>query len=490
LNEAGKMYRKPLEPIPPSPSIYGIGTDHPTRAKDLPDMGAVLSTELFPKRHCPVIYPGEGGIRAIREHTEASLADVDMSMIGASDSVNILCSHHSFYLMEGEPYAEFIRTLKDVVHDRTGTGDIRLLAGVGLRYRESEEYIMRLGLDKYFDGKAWGIAPVDRGIPIETSIGTLYGLKKVYDADWIIHTHNTDIREVHFHRMVDRIMKPFAMSYARMETRSVYHSMLGPRGANYVARAIFDSNLVQNKFAFSTIMKIFPVGITGIESDNNLLALNDRITVESLLEYGKAVTLLGKIPDCILILDCPGPVPYTIGGGLIFGNFVNANVDQFDLDIPVTPYPWAGKLSGPDGKALRGSIPPLNPAIKMLINHYSFKGYPSSDFAEQIPTIVVGRKMADLFRNCPQNAQYMSHALTADSLEAAIRFAYEATGTRNVLIFDGAKEGINASSSLIDFLLQEAPKLEKEVERDLLPKWLSQRGLQPGLADQLKMRAA
>ena len=126
----------------------------------------------------------------------------------------------------------------------------------------------------------------------------------------------------------------------------------------------------------------------------------------------------------------------------------------------------------------------------MLINHYSFKGYPSSDFAEQIPTIVVGRKMADLFRNCPQNAQYMSHALTADSLEAAIRFAYEATGTRNVLIFDGAKEGINASSSLIDFLLQEAPKLEKEVERDLLPKWLSQRGLQPGLADQLKMRAA
>jgi hypothetical protein len=484
------MHRKPLEPLPPSSSIYGIGADHSIRAKDLPNIAGVLSTELFPKRYSPVIYPGEDGLRTIRQHTEASLEHVDMSMIKPSDSVNILCSHHSFYIMGGEPYAELIRTVKEVVHKRTGAGDIRLLAGVGLRYRESEEYIKKFNLDEYFDGKAWNIAPVDRGIPVETSIGTLYGLKRVYDADWIIHTHNTDIREVHFHRMVDRILKPFAMSYARVETRSIYHSTLGPRGANYVARAIYDSELVRNKIAFSTIMKIFPVGITGVESDNNLLYLNDRITVESLLEYGKVVTLLGKIPECILILDCPGPIPYTIGGGLIFGNFVSANIDQFDLDNPVTPYPYAEFSHTPDGEALNEDIPPINPAIKMLINHYSFKGYPSAFFSERIPTVVIGKKMAELFRNCPQNGKYMTHALTADSLEAAINFAYGATGTRNVIIFDGAKEGFNASTALIDFLLQLAPEVDYEVETYLLPKWIRQRGLDPKLIDQFRAGVA
>jgi hypothetical protein len=331
---------------------------------------------------------------------------------------------------------------------------------------------------------------MDRGIPIETNIGTLYGIKKAYDADWIIHTHNTDIREVHFHRMVDRILKPFAMSYARLETRSIYHSTLGPRGANFVARSIYDSGLVQSKMAFSTIMKIFPVGITGIDSDNDLLGLNDRITVESLLEYGKVVALLGKIPECILILDCPGPIPYTIGGGLIFGNVISANIDQFDLDNPVTPYPYAEFSHTPDGKPLCEEIPPINPAIKMLINNYSFKGYPSVFFAEHIPTVVVGKKMAELFRNCPQNTQYMSYAMYAESLDAAMNFAYRATGTPNVVIFDGAKEGINASTAMIDFFLDVAPAVEKEVERDLLPRWLRQRGLAPELLDKYQVGAA
>jgi len=483
--------RTSLEPLPPSPSIYGIGTEHTIRAKDLPDIGGILNEELFPEGHCPVIYPREAGIRTIREHTEASLESVDMSMIKPKDSVNILASHHSFTLMGGEPYAELVRAVKDVVQKRTGVRDIRFLAGVGLRFRESEEYIKKFSLDDYFDGKAWGVAPIDRGIPIETSIGTLYGIKKVYDADWIIHTHNTDIREVHFHRMVDRIMKPFGMSYARIETRSAYHHNLGPRGANFVARAIFESGMVRSKFAFGTIMKIFPSGITGVDSDNDLLALNERITVESLLEYGKVVTLLGKIPDCIVVLDCPGPVPYTFGGGLIFGNFLSASVDQFDLDNPLTPYCFYSEMAfGVDDERLYPDIPELNPAIKMVINHYSFKGYPSTFFAKHLPTVVVGQNMAELFRNCPQNAEYMSYAMTADSLEAAIDFSYRATGTRNVIIFDGAREGINASSSLIKFLLENAPKVEEEVERDLLPKWLRQRGLGPELLDQIKFRIA
>jgi hypothetical protein len=454
-------------------------------------MAGVLNGELFPDRLFPVIYPGKGGLPTIRERTEASLSDVDMSMIKPSDSVNILGSHHSLVLMGGEPYAEMVRTLKDVVQDRTGAKDIRFVCGVGLRFREAEEHIEKHGLDDYFEGKASGMAPIDRGVPIETSVGTLYGIKKAYEADWIIHTHNTDIREVHFHRMVDRIMKPFAMSYARIESRSTYHYNLGPRGANFVARAIFESEYVRKKYAFTSILKIFPAGITGVDSDNDLLALNDRITVESLFEYGKVITLLGSIPEVIVILDCPGPVPYTFGGGLIFGNFISANVDQFDLDHPLTPYSIYSEMSfDTNHKPMVHDLPPVNPAIKMVVNNYSFKGYPSTFFAHHMPTVVVGEKMARLFRNCPQNAEYMDKALTASSLDAAMNFAYRATGTRNVIVFDGAKEGINASKPFVDFLLANVGKVKEKVEQELMPKWLRHRGLEAALVDDLKRRAA
>ena len=87
--------------------------------------------------------------------------------------------------------------------------------------------------------------------------------------------------------------------------------------------------------------------------------------------------------------------------------------------------------------------------------------------------------MADLFYNCPQNSEFMSHALVADSLDAGIRFAYRATGTKKVIIFDGAREGINASHALIDFLLKKAPEITKEIEQELFPKWLRQRGISP-----------
>ena len=483
--------RKPLKPLPPSPSQYGIGTDVPMRANELPGMAGVLMQEVFSKGNNRILYPAEGGLEAIRERTAASLEHVDMSMIKPADTVNILGSHHSFTLMGGLPYVEMIKTLKEVVQERTGAKEIRFVLGVGLRFREAEEYIKRFGLDEYFGGKAWGMAPIDRGIPIKTAVGTLYGLKKPYDADWIIHTHNTDIREAYCHRMVDRIIKPFAMSYARVETRAAYHYSFGPRAANFIARAIFDSEMVQSKFTFSTILKVFPLGITGIDSDNDLLALNDRTMVEALFEYGKVVTLLGKIPECIAVLDCPAPIPYNFGGGVIFCNFLSANVDQFDLDVPTLPYSLYNERSyDRDDQPLYPGITPVNPAVKMIINNYSFKGFPSTFFAQQVPTLVVGEKLAKLFDTCPQNSEYMSHALKAGSLQSAMKFAYNTTGTRNVIIFDGAMGGLNGSVELVQFLLDNAPKVEEEVERKLMPKWLRQRGLTQKLFKKTRLSKA
>ena len=134
-------HRPPLEPLPPSPSQYGIGAEIPMRAKDLPDMGSMRNVDLFPEGLSPVIFPGKNGLKGIREATEASLENVDMSMIKPHDSVNILASHHSFLLLGGDPYAEMVRTIKDIVQKRTGVKDIRFLGGVGLRFRESEEQI-------------------------------------------------------------------------------------------------------------------------------------------------------------------------------------------------------------------------------------------------------------------------------------------------------------------------------------------------------------
>ncbi len=397
------MLRKTIKPVLPRHSQYGIAPEMvKMRAVELPDMASVMVRDLFPDAP-PVIFPGEKGLEAVREATRHQLEKTDLSMIKPGDSVNVLGSHHGFTLLGGAPYAEMLKVIYDVVKERTGCKNIRLRVGVGLRFRESEEYIKSFGLDKHYGGKAAGIAPVDEGLAIETEIGTLYGIKKVYDARWIIHAHNSDVREVHFHRQVDRAVKPFGMSYARIETRSTYHQNLGPRAANFVARAIFDSPFVQDKFACAVFLNMSPTGMVGVDADNDLYALNDRVTYLGCKNYGKMMTLLGEIDEAITILDFPGPVPYVFAAGVIYANFVGANRDLFDLDDPLPPYTWYTEaFYHEDGRPLFKGIPPVNPAIKTVIHNYAWGGYPSVFFSEQIPTVIVGREQAELLDRDPR----------------------------------------------------------------------------------------
>lgn len=470
--------RPPITPIAPRASQYGIDPSLvKTRVSELPGMTSVTLRELFPDLPS-VIFPGDEGIAAVRRHTEEALKNVDMSRIKPEHKVNILSSHHGFTLLGGEPYAEMLRTIRDVIKERTGCGNIRLRAGVGLRFRETEEYIRRHKLDEYFKGKARGVAPVDEGIPIETEIGTLYGIKRIYDADWIVHAHNSDVREVHFHRMVDRAVKPFGMSYARIETRSTYHQNLGPRAANFTARAIFDSPFVQSKFAFTCFLNVAPHGILGVDADNDLYQLNARVTEVGCRYYGKMMTLFGEIDECIAALDFPCPVVYVFSAGVIYANFAGANTDLFDLDLPLPAYTWYTEaFYGRKGRPLIPEIPRLNPAVRMCVHSYAWTGYPSAFFSEHIPTVVVGQAQADLFNRDPQNLTYMKHAVLAESTEAAVEFARKVTGTEKILIFDGAPGGINLSQPLRDLLVAKAPAVNRRVEEELLPKWLGQRGV-------------
>jgi hypothetical protein len=459
-------------------SQYGVAPEYVVkRAAELPDMTSVLLPDLFPDSP-PTIYPGEKDVSSIREETLRALQKVNMDMIRPDHSVNICASHHGFTLLGGAPYAEMLKAVRDAIEERTGCKNIRLRAGVGLRFRETEEYIRSFGLDKHFGkGKARGVAPIDEGIAIETEIGTLYGLKAVYDADWVVHAHNSDVREVHFHRQVDRAIKPFAMSYARIETRSTYHQNLGPRGANFTARAIFASDFVQSKFAFAAFLDMSPVGVIGVDADNDLFALNDRITVAGCRYYGKIMTLLGEVDECVAVLDFPCPVPYVFAAGVIYANFVGANTDLFDLNVPLPAYTWYTEAFYGKNGPLLDSIPPTNPAIKLCVHNYAWGGYPSAFFSEQIPTVVVGAEQAEVMNCDSQNVEYMTHSMTAGSLDAAMHFAHAVTGTDKVIVFDGAAGGINVSNSLAALLRARAPEVSRRVDKELLPKWMRQRGI-------------
>ncbi len=479
---------KPITPISAKPSQYGINPALvKKRASELPKMCSLNLQDLFPDLP-EVIFPaGPNAIDDVRKAAIESLKKVDMSMIKSEDSVNVLASHHGFTLFGGEPYAELLKAIKDVVEEKTGCKEVRLRAGVGMRFRETEEYIKSYGLDTYYHGKAIGLAPVDEGIPIETEIGTLYGLKKIYDADWIIHAHHTDVREVHFHRQVDKAVKPFGMSYARIETRSTYHQNLGPRAANFTARALFESDFVQSKFAFASFLDVGPHGIVGVDSDNDLYALNDRATFIGCQRYGKVMTLFGEIDECIAVLDFPCPVPYVFSAGVIYANFTGANVDLYDLKTPLPSYTWYTEaFYGKNDKPLLGDIPPINPAIKMCVHNYAWTGYPSAFFSKHIPTIVVGQEQANLFDRDSMNLEYMDYAVSIKSLEAAMEFAYQTTGIDKVIIFDGAMGGMNVSETMAELLLEKAPLVSEKVDQELLPKWLKQRGVDVSILDKLK----
>lgn len=466
-----------LQPTDPRVSIYNMDPKLlKTRAVDLTELTSVKVSDLFPDSPKPISDMSPAGIRRIiRERTLQELDKVGLDKIQPGDSVNILASHHGFTIYGGEGYAEMIRVIRDEVERQCGTKKIYLRAGVGLRFRETEEYIEKFGLDKYFEGRAGGIAPVDAGIPIETEIGTLYGIKKAYSAKWIIHAHNNDIRELHYHRAIGRLFKPFAMSYATIETRSAYHQSTGPRAANLLPRMIYESPFVQEKFICSVMLQVAPTGIIGVDANNDLVEQNKYFTRLILAWYGKMITLLGRIKDVILIIDYPGPIPYTTAGGMLFGNFLNASVDEFDLKIPFTPYTRYTDMLYPGSIPLK-EVPPPNPAIKMLIINYCSKGYPGSFFAQVLPTLVIGPQ-ADLLQGCEQNTFFMDYALKVESLQKAVDFARKITKSDNILVFDGAVGGFNVSESLAEEMHRLAPDVNREVDEELMPMWLRQRGI-------------
>jgi hypothetical protein len=161
------MKNETLKPAAKRRSTYNMDPELLTsRASELPGIVGVKIEDLFPDAQPPATTDSTPAVRDLaRKLTMKAFGNIDLSKIQPGDSVNILTSHHGFSIFGGEAYAEMVRTIRDIVASRCRTENIYLKAGVGLRFRETEEYIRKFELNEYFHGKASGTAPVDRGVP-------------------------------------------------------------------------------------------------------------------------------------------------------------------------------------------------------------------------------------------------------------------------------------------------------------------------------------
>lgn len=444
--------------VPPKIMASTSGPELPPRR--VADMSGIVSLKvrhLFPEIPREIYLRGDD-LSAIRQATELTLADVDMTMIKAGDSVNLLCSEHGFSILEGGPYAEMLRTIKDVVQARTGCRNIRLRFCVGSTLSEAREMVPHFGLDEHFNGRVTATGPFDRGVAIETEIGTLYGLAKVYDANWIIHAHYDDPRELYLHHLIDRTLKAFTMSYARLETRSVYHKNFDSRSSNIVPRAIFESPFVQSKFAFTCFVVTSPAGVIDIGADNDLHRLNRRLTKNTLKSYGKLIRLFAEIDECVAVLDAGRWPWYLHAGGLTSGNLFMAPADHLDLDV------YSGRKTGAKG---------VNPAVKVLLLNYTWREN-LYGLSASYPVIIAGKQLA---QGLPFGT--VKRAKIADNIDEGMALAVEMAGTDKVIVFDGSYGSINLSPSMGDFLLSRGPEVSRSVDQHYLPLWLKQRGIDP-----------
>jgi hypothetical protein len=460
------------------------------RAADYPDFVSLAVKEIFPEISENIYCYGDD-YSAIRESTYRALVNVNMDMIKPDHRVHLLSSEHGFYILRGWPYAVMLGVIKDVIKQRTGCENVYLGVGAYRGFRESEEMIDYFQLNTLFDGKIFEFGPYDKGVAIETDVGTLYGIKKAYDADWFIHSYYDDPREMYFHRFLGRSFKAFIMSYARLESRSAYHVSYKNRSANFLPVAIYKSSFIQERYAFSCMMRTSPAGILTIDADNDLFCLDRRITKSHLEKFGKIQQLFESIDECIAVIDGGRWGYYIHAAGVVFGVYMFSKCsgrDLLDLKSPSSlvmldevPYEERENIAGnmlSDG---------INPALRAVAINQQWAGIPFLNLFTK-PLFVVGQDQMDYLKLDRANPLFRDfgnlHLIkTTKDFETAMKQAYKTARTDKVLIFDGSFGHINLSPSLADELVEKAPIVRKKVEEDLLPLWLSQRGIDPSAAN-------
>lgn len=453
------MINPPVLPHPLPPTMFNYGAKWPTvRAAELPGMCSVRVQDLFPEIPDPIHTVGQD-VTPVREAARAALAGVDMSMIQPDDTVNILCSEHGFALMNGDAYAELIRTIRDEVVERTGATKVRMaMSSAGTKF-EHLEIIPRFGLDQYFEGEAFAFGPNDVGVPIDTEIGRIYGVRRAFSAKRLIHVHYNDPRELHFHRVNGRLLKSFTMSYARAETRSIFHNNFPTRSANIIPRAMYESPFVKERWAFAAALLTAPTGTAGIDADNDLIAMDRRVAADLLADYGKMIQLFRSVDECFTIADDTRWLFYQHAGGLCACTLFEGRHDHLDLDLPaVRSADFYDKRIVKD--PVKGVL--VNCAWKFpLVADITVGADPD-----------IGRDLMSMPKTRPEQQVFYG-----DDLQSSMELAIEKTGTDKAIVFDGSYGSINMTRSMAEYFIAQAPAVSRRVEEELLPKWLRQRNL-------------
>lgn len=440
-------------------------------ARDLPGMVSVDMKKLFPNLPEAIYAGDEDDVAVFDRLTREALEKVDMSDITPETSVNIVCSEHGFCICGGKPYVQMLKAIRDAVIERTGCIDLRLRVVMWRTPKEGQEAVEFYNLKEEFDNNVEYVWSYDKAVPIETRIGTFYGLDKVYDADKFIYAYYDDPREIYCHKMYRKSFKAFTMDMARYETRSIFHKSMGDGLTNsnvsdIIPLSIFDSDFVQSKYTFSCFLTSAPTGITGIDAGNDLYALDNRVSANTLRYYAYPYHLFRSLEDFSAIVEGGRWVWYMHGGGVIDGILFNGYKDFMDIDDNVVA-PGNGMMT-------------QAPGLKAAIINQCWYGITFTASAV-MPIYVVGKELQDNLQYNDVMAKYFflfPGSKRADTLEEAVAGCREASGTNKFLVFDGSFGFINCTQEMAEELIAKAPAIQDKVDNELYPKYMKQRGFE------------
>lgn len=437
-----------------------------------PDMVSVKVKDLFPNMPDAIYSHSGDDLSKTVESTREALKDIDMSMIKPGDTVNILTCEHGFLMFGGLPYVEMVKTIKEEIEKRTGAYEISVKVVMYRTPREGDEVIDFYHLKEEL-GNVESISSYEKGVAIETRIGTLWGLEKVFNADHIVFAYYDDPREIYANNYFRKAFKAFTMDLMRLETRTLFHFGFGsPIGHGtagmIVPTSIYDSDFIQKKWAFCCFMRTTPNGLMKIEADKSLYTMDDKCSETALKYYPYMHELLLSVKDYSIILDGSRWLSYMHCAGLIAGINWNGYMDHYDLaNASLSPDQFKAAVMDKSKQNLR-----------CVIMNQGWYGL-SIGFPNRYPSITVGNEIRALLNQDTFNYGFNEKPLVqkADTLPEAVEMAKKIVGNDKFVVYDGSYGYINCTRSVAEELIANAPAIKELVDKKY-PIYMEQRGLQ------------
>jgi hypothetical protein len=239
-----------------------------------------------------------------------------------------------------------------------------------------------------------------------------------------------------------------------------------------VARAVFESEFIQARYAGTVVLDTTPEGVVDVDGGFDLDALNSRLTPRVLRHYGTLMRLMAEIESVVVVFDGHGCHMYSYGGGIPFDTLMYAQVDYLDLDNLALLKGFASRLPERSGLTME-----FNPAVKAQVMNYMAGGVPYTMMTRKLPTYLVEGPAAEWLIADPCSPWLAERAVRSPNLSAAVEAARAAAGTEHVIVYDGTPGAIRVSEALALLLRERAPAVRQHVHEVLLPRWLRQRGM-------------